>query len=138
MAYRRAPGTSYPRGPHALFKTGPGTDGLEPDERPHLMLALVARLEGDFADLYCLNPNLRSSALRHWRARINMPTSLAARLPDRCQRARRSALSPIRERLADGGEGPLSPMAARTGRSTPEMRLRIESTAHIQHRHKQL
>lgn len=80
MAYRRHRGQATHAGPTPFLKRVLGRTGSS-HERPHLMLALVARLESDFADLYCLNPNLRSSALRHWRARINMPTSLAARLP---------------------------------------------------------
>ncbi len=50
-------------------------------EPPYLLPTLIERLEGDWAVRHCANPGIRSSALRHWRARVNMAPSLAKRLP---------------------------------------------------------
>ncbi len=50
-------------------------------ERPNLLPALIQRVESDCAARLCLNPALRSSVLRHWRARANIPSSVAGRLP---------------------------------------------------------
>lgn len=48
-------------------------------ETPYLLPFIVRRLESDCARELCVNRDLRSAALRHWRARIDMPSLLASR-----------------------------------------------------------
>lgn len=47
---------------------------------PHLD-TFLEKIESDVAARYCVNPAMRGSAIRHCRARLNMPRSFFGRLP---------------------------------------------------------
>lgn len=56
-------------------------DSAKLHEPPYLLREVIERIEGQRAAAHCRNASIRSSALYHWRARVNMPPSFRRRLP---------------------------------------------------------
>lgn len=79
MAYRRHRSQVTFRDPVSSF-TRVLTRLSAHHEPPNALPQLVERLERNPATRFSMNPGIRLSALRHWRARINMPSSLPGRL----------------------------------------------------------
>ena len=50
-------------------------------EPPYLLPHLIERIGSESAVRHCRNHRLRNSVLRHWRARVGMPSSFFARAP---------------------------------------------------------
>lgn len=48
---------------------------------PPYLTTFLTKVESDSAARYCVNPAMRRSAIRHCRARLNMPRSFVLRLP---------------------------------------------------------
>lgn len=75
---------------HAGQATNPGTTHFHARilERvttcrnfPYQLPMNIERLESKYAIQHCINPEIRTSALRHWRARLEMPSTFIGRLP---------------------------------------------------------
>lgn len=79
LAYRQHPGQAT-HAAHARPSGGILSRLASASRSPYLLPLLIERLESDRAKQYCANPEIRSSALRHWRARVGMPPSFGARL----------------------------------------------------------